>query len=115
MTKTPKYLNASGEEIDLLVKVLTRPDLRGYNEEMFAYVGISELRNIFDNLNIDNKKREVCFVYPERWLDLIEQRALLTRIPLIYPNINSVDITTRSVYITQCTHKEYIRIYDISV
>ncbi len=112
MPKSPKYLNSLGEEIDLTVKVFTRPNLRGYNEEMLAYVGITSLKNIFDELIIDDKKQELCFVYPERWTNIIEQRALLTRIQLIYPAIKTVDITTHSVYIVQCTNREYIRIYD---
>lgn len=104
------YKNAAGELIDFELSVLTRPNLR--DREFTSYCGKPYIENIFDDLIIDNKLTDIYIEYPERWCNLCEQRALLTRIPLLYPNIKKVKILTHSVYIIQCANREQVIIYD---
>jgi hypothetical protein len=105
-----EYKNKQGKEIDLLVKIYTRPNLRG--DEYYSYIGRNVIDNIFENLQVDEKTKEIQIYYPERWCNILEQRALLSRIPLLYPNIEKVTITTHSVYIIQCTERTQCGIYD---
>ena len=107
-----QYKNLQGKEVDLEVMVYTRPNLRGSLDEMLMYQGRNNLDNLFEGLKIDKSKKRLYFEYPERWLNILEQRALLDRIFILYPNIEKVVIKTHSVYIIQCTYKEHIRIYD---
>lgn len=50
--------------------------------------------------------------YPERWCNILEQRALMGRLFKYYPNIKLLTITTHSVYIIQCVYSQHIGIYD---
>jgi hypothetical protein len=79
---------------------------------MFAYVGMPILANLFDACKVDEKTKTVNLYYPERWANILEQRALLERIVALYPNIEKVDITTHSVYIIQCTHNGCLLVYN---
>lgn len=106
----PSYKNKQGKQVDLTVAVYTRPNLR--DNEMFAYVGMPILKNIFDVCAVDSKTKTVNLYYPERWTNILEQRALLERIIVLYPNIEKVDITTHSVYIIQCTQACQVGICD---
>lgn len=106
------YKNKSGKMIDLKVIVYTRPNLRGGETEMMMYMGKTYLDNIFDECKISERETSLHFEWPERWTNICEQRALLTRIPLVYPNVKTVTIKTHSVYIIQCTHREQIGIVD---
>jgi hypothetical protein len=112
MSFHPEYKNKKEEQIDLQVLVFTRPNLRGSETEMLMYMGKTHLDNIFDKCQVDEKTTSLHFEYPERWTNIIEQRALLERIPLLYPNIKKVTIKTHSVYIIQCTHSKQVGICD---
>ena len=112
--KSNKYVNKNGLQIDLIVKAYTRPNLRGSLSEMIMYMGTTHLEQIFDIRKIDESVKSIHLEYPERWTNILEQRALPYRIPIIFPNIEKVVIVTHSVYILQCVHKEYIGIYDDS-
>lgn len=106
------YINSKNKEIDLLVLVWTRPNLRGSLTEMTMYQGKHILDNLFDNLLVDSVTKSIYIEYPERWTNIIEQRAILSRIPILYPNIETVVIKTHSVYIIQCTNSGQARICD---
>ena len=108
------YINSKNVEIDLLVLVWTRPNLRGSLTEMTMYRGKHILDNLFDNLLVDSVTKNIYIEYPERWTNIIEQRAILSRIPILYPNIETVEIKTHSVYIIQCTHSGQARICDMA-
>lgn len=106
------YKNSKGEQIDLQVFVYTRPNLR--NDDMFVYVGTNIIQNIFEDLKVDKDTKFIRLFYPERWTNILEQRVLLFRIPLLYPNIEKIEVTTHSVYIIQCTQACQIGICDKS-
>lgn len=110
--KSEHYLNSKGEQYDLTVKVYTRPNLRGSETEMLMYMGKLILDNLFDKCKVDESTKSFHLEYPERWANILELRALITRIPILYPNIEKVSITTHSVYIVQCVHSKHIGIYD---
>ena len=110
--KSEHYINGKGEHYDFHVKVYTRPNLRGSETEMLMYMGKHILDNLFDIRKVDEHTTSFHLEYPERWANLPELRAIVTRIPILYPNIQSVTITTHSVYIIQCVHKKHISVYD---
>lgn len=85
----------------LNVLTFTRPNLR--DDEMFAYIGQSFLSELFDSEKDLTDTKEIQLLYPERWLNILEQRALLEAISQRCPNVEKITITTHSVYIMQCT------------
>jgi len=111
MPKIPEYKNSLGEEIDLLVKVYTRPNLRDGVNEYLMYQGKFALEDIFDNKKGDDSL-SLYFEYPERWANILELWALVDRIPILYPKIQKVEIKTHSVYIIQCVRSSQISICD---
>lgn len=112
MSKSKHYLNSNGEPYDFLLYVYTRPNLRDYENQMKMCMGQHIIYNLFDTLKVDGETKSFHIEYPERWTNILELRALPERIPKLYPNIERVSITTHSVYIIQCVHKEHIAIMD---
>lgn len=101
-------------ECELKVYVYTRPNLRAYSIEMESYMGRNILDNCFDEFKIDGETTEIFFSFPERWLNILEQRELYDRLDKYYPNLKKVTIKTHSVYIIQCTPSRHIGIVDDS-
>lgn len=99
-------------ECELIVYTYTRPNLRSYFIEMESYMGRGVLDNCFDKFKIDEETTNVFFSFPERWLNILEQRCLYDRLDKYYPNLKKITIKTHSVYIIQCTQASYIRIVD---
>ena len=112
MPKSDKYINGKGEQIDFTLEVFTRPNLRDEQGEMLMYQGKLYLEIMFDRCTIDEKVRNIHMEYPERWCNLIEQRAIPDRMLVCFPNLEKITIRTHSVYTIQCVHAEHIRIYD---
>jgi hypothetical protein len=108
----PSIKNSHDKEVDLLVQVYTRPNLR--SDDMLVYIGQSVCRNCFDDLEVDQKTTKIAIEYPERWCNILELRQLVKRILDYYPNVENITIKTHSVYIIQCTQAAQIRIYDKS-
>jgi hypothetical protein len=100
------------EDCDLLVHVYTRPNLRDGGLEYESFMG----RNVLDALfnyeepKVQNNVSKLFLSFPERWLNIIEQRSLYTRLKAYCPNLRELFIKTHSVYIVQCTHRQCIRI-----
>lgn len=90
---------------DLEVLVFTRPHLRDEGLDMEQYIGRRVLDACFDRLE-EFDDEEVVFSFPERWLNIIEQRRLYDRLAKYGRNLKKVQIKTHSVYIIQCTHNE---------
>lgn len=112
MPKSVHYKNSKGEQYEFQVLVYTRPNLRGSEGEMFMYQGKNQLELMFDEGGIDPTVKNIHFEYPERWANILELRAMVDRIPISFPNIEKVTITTHSVYIIQCVRSEHIGICD---
>lgn len=88
---------------DLKVLIQRRPHMRDSNLEYLFHAGTSVLRQIFDEERIDASVTAVVLYYPERWMNIVEERCLFQRLAHFCPNLKSVEIMTQSVYIIQCT------------
>ena len=85
------------------VYIQRRPHMRDENLEYQLHIGQHILRQIFDEERIDHSVTDVTFYYPERWMNIVEERILFQRLQHYCPNLKTVDIVTQSVYIIQCT------------
>lgn len=87
------------------IKVLIqrRPHMRDDNLEYVFTMGTGVLRQIFDEERVDPTVKKVCFYFPERYMNIVEERSLYDRLQHFCPNLESVEIMTQSVYIIQCT------------
>ena len=112
MAKSDKYLNSKGQQIDFTVHVTTRPNLRDGIGEYLMYRGKNILEIMFDACAIDPTITQFDMEYPERWANIIELRAISTRMLTCFPNLKQAYIKTHSVYIIQCVNKEHIGILD---
>lgn len=113
MSKSNHYLNQNNEQIDFTVHVTTRPNLRDGTGEMFMYRGHNILETMFDKCVVDPNVTAFDMEYPERWANILEQRAISSRMLVCFPNLKSAYIKTHSVYIIQTVHSEHIGILDI--
>lgn len=95
---------------EITVYVLRRPHMRDESLEYELYMGRGHLDNIFDHENVDTKTTTLYFSFPERWMNIVEERSLYDRIALLYPNLKTLTIKTQSVYIIQCTPAKCIKI-----
>lgn len=78
-----------------------RPNLR--DKEMTVFVGQLFLSDLFDTDKDMSEHTSVYLEYPERWINILEQRALFKAIELRCPNMEKVSVLTHSVYIIQVT------------
>jgi len=95
---------------ELIVYVFRRPHMRDANLEFELHMGRNHLDNLFDQECVDEKTTELFFSFPERWLNIVEERSLYPRIKRLYPNVKKVTIKTQSVYIIQTTPPECVKI-----
>lgn len=87
---------------ELEVYIDTRPHLRDDSQEMEMYLGRRVLDSLFDRME-ETDDQYLTLSYPERWLNILEQRQLFQRIEKYCPKMKEVKILTHSVYIIQCT------------
>lgn len=99
-------------KFDLTVLIYRRPDMMDESLEYELYMGMAQLKNMFNEEKIDEKTTELFFSFPERWLNIIQERCLYQRIEKFYPNVKKVTIKTHSVYIIQATKSENCLIVD---
>lgn len=110
--KSTHYVNSKGEQVDFVLFVETRPNLRNPNHEMQMYIGKSIVDNIFENKVVDEKTKNITIYYPDTWCNILELRQLTEWLLHFYPNLLKLRIYTHSVYIIQCVRSEHIRIID---
>lgn len=89
----------------LKVLIQRRPHMRDDNLEYVFMIGISVLRQIFDEERVDPTLKKVVLYFPERYMNIVEERCLFDRLAHFCPNLESVEIMTQSVYIIQCAPK----------
>lgn len=94
----------------LEVFVQRRPHMRDDNLEYMLHLGQGVLRQVFDEQRIDPSVTTVEFFYPERWMNIVEERSLFDRLQKYCPNLKEVRIVTQSVFIIQCTKAECVQI-----
>lgn len=95
--------------------VSTRPNLRGGRHSMMSHVGLGALETMFDKCEVDESVTSLNLFYPERWTNILEQRAIPLKMLACFPNLTKVDIETHSVYIIQSVHSEHIGITDMDL
>lgn len=99
-------------------RIYTRPDFLEGDFEYESYVGINHLKNCFKIKKVEQvcdpvyKSNTITLSFPERWLNVLEQRALVDRVKQYYPNCEELIIKTHSVYIIQTLHSEQCFIVD---
>ena len=94
------------------VYVMRNAHMRCPYLEMHLHRGLHILRQIFDGDEVDTLVRHIYLVFPERWLNIKEERELQDRLARCYPNLRSLRIVTQSVYIIQCTDSANIKVFD---
>ena len=92
------------------VYVQRRPHMRDDNLEYLFQLGRSVLDQIFDKEVIDVSITHLTLYFPERHMNIIEERSLYDRLAHFCPNLESLVITTQSVYIIQTTKAENVQI-----
>lgn len=92
--------------------VYARPNLRSYSVEMESYIGRDVLDSLFDRMEQRPDVTSLMLSFPERWLNVLEQRQLYVRLSLYCPNLREVTIKTHSVYVIQCTCSSDISMMD---
>lgn len=97
-------------KFELEVFVFRRPNFLDEDFEYESYVGQSVLRNLFIKQQIDNDTNTILLSFPERWLNIIQERVLVARLNHYYPNLKKVTIKTHSVYILQTVKSDNVRI-----
>lgn len=100
---------------ELQVLLYSRAHLRDDNLNMEMYVGLRVLEGLFDRMEEQPDVTDLFLSFPERFLNILEQRALYRRLERYCPNLKSVQIKTHSVYIIQCTANTCCGIVDSAV
>ena len=91
-------------EVKLIV--FRRPDMFHVHQNMHNLVGFNELEKLFKIDGYKTTAKEVLWYYPERFLNIIEQRALVSRAEIA--GYEKVIIITGSVYIVQTVNSKNI-------
>ena len=78
-TEPEVYEGDYRKHFKLKLYVYSRPNLRDDALEYEMYMGMGVLKNIFDNMKIV-KDESLFLSFPERWLNIIEQRQLYYRL-----------------------------------
>ena len=86
---------------DIEIIVYRRPNLFSVNNNMFNLMGITELERFFTIPDYKGGGETWVLYYPERFLNIVEQRALIQR--LEKSDYKKVQIITNSVFIIQCS------------
>lgn len=91
-----------GYSFELQVLIYIRPNLRDDNLEMEMFMGRNVLESIYDRMEVTDI--DTLFLsFPERWLNIIEQRQLFQRLEKYCPNLKEVQLKTHSPFIIQCS------------
>lgn len=94
--------------VKLTVVVFNRPNMFEVQDSYFNMCGYHSLKALFTNPNFRDAHKDLTLYYPERFLNVIEQRALLTRIRA--QEYEEVLIVTHSVYIIQTAPNHEVRV-----
>jgi hypothetical protein len=83
------------------VIVYRRPNMFKVQDNLFSLAGYGELKKAFSDEAYKTEHKRLTLFYPERFLNIIEQRSLFSRLEAC--GYEEVEIATHSVYIIQCT------------
>lgn len=96
---------------EIKVYVQKRPWLRDPNLEYLYMLGFGVLQDIFDR-EVINTTETLTLYFPERHLNLVEERSLYDRLKTYCPKLKKLEIMTSSVLILQCTSHKNILILE---
>ena len=85
---------------DVEVIVFRRPNMFNVQENLYNLIGYGELQKLFTIENYECEEQELVLYYPERFLNIVEQRVLLQRIEDA-KNYKRCQIITSSAFIIQ--------------
>jgi len=94
--------------MELKVVVYKRPNMFVVNESLTNMVGVTILKSLFHDTTFKDPNTELTLFYPERFLNVLEQRDLINRIKK--QNYTIVNIVTHSCFIIQTVNKENLRV-----
>lgn len=86
---------------DIEVIVYRRPNMFRVNANLYNMIGVGELEKFFTVEDYKGDGDEIERYYPERFLNIAEQRSLLQRLEA--SNYKKVRIITSSVHLIQCS------------
>ena len=92
--------------MELKVIVYRRPNMFKVQENLYNLMGLGELKNLFTIEGYKTNQDEVTWFYPERFLNILEQRLLAERAEKA--GFKRVTIVTHSVYILQTVNNTNI-------
>ena len=94
--------------MELKVVVYKRPNMFIVNESPINMLGVSTLKSLFHDEGFKDTSSFLTILYPERFLNVLEQRDLINRISK--QNYINVNIVTHSCFIIQTVPKDYLRV-----
>lgn len=97
-------------KFNLTCYVYKRPNLRKFECGIFDNFNV--FRTLFDEVTVDTEPTSVTFHFPERWLNIVEQRQLYERIERYLPNVTEVIVHTHSVFIIQASPQGSVQVVD---
>lgn len=86
---------------NIQVRVHRRPNMFKVQESLYNLMGYGELEQMFTNPAYKVEGGSIHLWFPERFLNIVEQRKLIERIEKA--GYETAKIETHSVYIIQCT------------
>lgn len=92
----------------LTVFVYRRPNMFEVADSLYNMLGYGELKNMFSIENYKTTHEKLMLYFPERFLNLLELRALISRCE--QSGYKEVTIVTHSEHILTTVHHENIRI-----
>lgn len=95
---------------ELTVRVHRRANLLSPDVEMTQYIGYNILQTLFVREQVDPSIKRVHLFFPERWLNITQERSIFMRLEQFCPNLEKVEIDTGSVYIIQCVSNKNMQI-----
>lgn len=94
--------------MELKVVVYKRPNMFIVNESPINMLGVSTLKSLFHDEGFKDTNSSLTLLYPERFLNVLEQRDLINRISK--QNYTNVHIVTHSCFIIQTIPKDNLRV-----
>lgn len=92
----------------LSVIIYRRPNMFNVQNNMYNLMGLGELEKLFTIEGYKTTHKSVTWFYPERFLNILEQRVLVERAE--HAGFQDVTIITHSVYIAQVVNNTNIGI-----
>ncbi len=94
------------------ILILTRPNLR--DREFTVFAGQLFLKQLYDSDTNLEETKEIYLEFPERWLNILELRALPSVLATRCPNLEKLTILTGNEHLLTVYHSKYMKRIDDS-